>query len=76
MKSFIIICIGVYGSWHFIDLSSDNSFYAVMCPILLTFFLITAAIWLVTKGGFGGRTNDRDTGGNFFDGGDGGGGGE
>jgi len=65
MKSIIIIFIGLYGSWHFIDLSSDNSFYAVICPILFTLFLITAAILLVTRGGFGGRTDDKDTGFSF-----------
>ena len=73
MKSFIIIGLGLYGSWHFMDLSSDNTFYAAVCPILFVLFLISAAIWLVTRGGFSGRTSDRDIAGGFFDGGDGGG---
>jgi len=81
MKSFIIISLGLYGSWHFMDLSSDNTFYAAICPILLTLFLISAAIWLVIKSGVSGRISSRDTGGSslgggFFDGGDGGGGGD
>jgi hypothetical protein len=77
MKSFIIICLGLYGSWHFIDLSSDNTFDAAICPILFALFLIAAVIWLVTRGGFSVQTSDRGMGGGtdggFFDGGDGGG---
>ena len=77
MKSFTIIGLGLYGSWHFMDLSSDNTFYAAICPILFALFLISAVIWLVTRGGLSGRTSDRDIGGSmggsFFDGGDGGG---
>ena len=75
MKSFIIISLGLYGSWHFMDLSSDHTFYAAICPILFTLFLIASVIWLVMKAGFGGRTDNRDiggSGGGFFDGGDGG----
>lgn len=78
MKSFIIIGLGLYGSWHFMDLSSEHTFYAAICPILFTLFLISALIWLVTIAGFSGRSSDRDIGGSigggFFDGGDGGGG--
>lgn len=74
MKSFIIIGLGLYGSWHFMDLSSEHTFYAAICPILFTLFLIAAAIWLVTRAGFGGRTSNHDGGGSYFDGGDGGGG--
>ncbi len=74
MKSFIIIGIGLYGSWHFMNLSSDNTFYAAICPILFVLFLISAVIWLVTRAGFSGRTSDRDSGGGgFFDSSDGGG---
>ncbi|MFV1872496.1 MAG: hypothetical protein ACMZ64_04090 [Oleiphilus sp.] len=72
MKSLIIIMIGLYGSWHFMDISSEHALYAALCPILFILFLISAALWLVTKAGFDRRTSKRD-GGSFFDIGDGGG---
>jgi len=73
MKSLVIICLGLYGSWHFMDIESDNMFYAAICPILFFIFLISGMIWLVTRGGVSGRTSDRSSGyGGFFDGGDGG----
>ena len=60
-----------YGSvvrQHFVRRYMPNSIFL---------FLISAVIWLVTRGGFSGRTSDRDSGGilggSFFDGGDGGG---
>lgn len=72
MKSLIIIMTGLFGSWHYMDISSEHAFYAAICPILFILFLIAAALWLVMKAGFGGRTSSRG-GDSFFDIGDGGG---
>lgn len=85
MKSLIVILIGLFVTWHYTDLSSDNAFQSVLLPILVFIFLVAFAMWLVLKAGFGRRV-DRDgysgsgdggDGGGFFDGdggGDGGGG--
>jgi|SaaInlStandDraft_4_1057021.scaffolds.fasta_scaffold63167_1 hypothetical protein len=68
MKSLIIILLGLSISWYFTDLSSDSSRQNMLAPIGVIMFLISFAIWLVLKAGFGTKANRS---GGFF-GGDGG----
>ncbi len=69
MKSFLVILIGLFGSWHLIELSSDNLFSSVFAPILLFVFLISLAIWFVLKTKYGALSDDGSflEGGNYFD---------
>ena len=72
MKSLLIILIGLYASWHYTDLSSENSVYSVLAPLGIFVFLISLGFWLVVKAGLSGRSD----GGSGFHGGDGGFGGD
>jgi len=78
MKSFIIIIIGLVASWHFTDLAKAGSFYNLFMPFMAFVFLVSLAIWLVTKMGLGSHiSNSGGIDGNFGDsGGDAGGGGD
>jgi hypothetical protein len=73
MKSLIIIVIGLYVSWHYTDLESENIIFSGLAPFGVVIFLISLCLWLVLKAGFGARTTPTDgSGSTFFDGGDGG----
>lgn len=74
MKSWIILLAGAAGSWRFLDLESENSFFSQFLPFCFIVFLILlagrVAFWLGPSKGRGGDGGGFD----FFDGGDGGGG--
>lgn len=74
MKSLMIILAGLYGSWHFTDLSSASALYRVFAPFCVFVFLVALLIWLISRG-FGGNTHGGDGDGGFW-GGDGDGGGD
>jgi hypothetical protein len=69
MQSLLTILIGLTSSWYFTDLSSDSFLQSIVAPIGIFIFLISFLLWLVIKGGMGGKANSGDTGGGSFDGG-------
>jgi len=72
MKSIIAILVIGYISWTYTDLSSESSLESVLSPLVFLLCLIALCLWLVLRGGFGGRTSDRSSGlGSYFDGGGG-----
>lgn len=69
MKSLVIILIGIYLSWLYTDLSSEQLLPGVLAPLGLTVFIISLLLWLVLNTTVGHSTGDSG----FFSGGDGGG---
>ncbi len=59
MRTLIIIVIGLVASWYYTDLSADNGFNSLLAPLLLILCLISLALWLVLKAGFGNRSTSR-----------------
>ena len=49
MKFWLIISVGLAGSWHYIDLASDSQLYSLAMPILFFFFLIALVIKIAVK---------------------------
>ena len=81
MKSLLVILLGLYGSWHFIDLSSKNSMQNVIAPLFFVLFLIAFFIWLTMRTSSGSNGGSFDSGSgwdssDFSDGGGDGGGGD
>ena len=76
MKALVVILAGLYGAWHFTDLSSPDALNSVVAPFAVFIFLVALMLWLVLKGGFAGKAERGgllgDNDGSF--GGDGGGG--
>ena len=64
MKSCLLNLVGLLGSWHFIELSSDSSLNSAVAPIVFTGFLISSVLWLIVKFG----VNQRSNGGSYFGG--------
>jgi hypothetical protein len=69
MQSLLTILIGLTSSWYFTDLSSDSILNSILARFGIFIFLISFILWLVTKGGMGGKANSSDIGGGSFDGG-------
>ncbi len=81
MKALIVILLGLYGSWHLIDIHSRNILHNAVAPLMFFLFLVAFTIWLAMKLGpdkRGGSGDDGSgwSGGDFGDSGgfDGGGG--
>ncbi|MFT6101390.1 MAG: hypothetical protein ACJAYF_003953 [Arenicella sp.] len=54
MKSLIVIILGLWGSWYYIEIGSVNLLQNVFAPLGVFIFLCALLIWLLTKfGGFG-----------------------
>lgn len=74
MKSWLIIAMGLFTSWHFIDLASDSFVQGTVWPISFSIFLIALLIKIATKIASGhNHQGNGDGGGGGFWGGDGGG---
>jgi len=49
MKSFFVIIIGLFFSWHFMDITSDSVLSGKLAPIIFFIFLISLSIWIALK---------------------------
>ena len=49
MISLLVILAGLYGSWHYMDLESDESLYSLGMPILFGVLLITLLLRFILK---------------------------
>ena len=58
MKSLMVILLGLFASWHFTELGTDDIFRAYISPIAFCILLMALAVWLVLKAGFGSRTDN------------------
>ncbi len=68
MKSWIVTFIGLWSTWHYMDIDSDSRFYAVVLPVLFTMFVFTFMLKLAWKlgparGSGGGGSDFTDIGG-------------
>jgi hypothetical protein len=72
MKSWLVILIGLPGTWHYTDIASDSRVYSLLLPILFFVFLVTATIKIAIKLGPGGGHSSYggDIGSGVFGGGD------
>ena len=57
MKSLLIILIGLVGSWHYTDLSSENFLTNFVAPFFVFIFMVSIPLWFVIKAGFGGSAS-------------------
>ncbi|SEQ13553.1 hypothetical protein SAMN03080615_00584 [Amphritea atlantica] len=77
MKSIVIILAGLWISWHYTDLHSDQTLFNMVAPLGVLIFGASLAVWLVLRMGSGGRGSRSDgysgDSGGFFDGDSGGG---
>jgi len=62
LKSLIVILLVGFGSWHYMDLSSESGFHSVFAPIAFVISLIAVALWLVLVGG----VTERVSSGHYF----------
>lgn len=72
MKSLIIILMGLYGSWHYMDVLSKHGFNSVFAPLMFMVFLVSLAVWVIVKANLGeeadgGYVNTNDFGGGKAD---------
>ncbi|WP_406609253.1 hypothetical protein [Agarivorans sp. JK6] len=72
MKSWFIILAGLWSTWHFMEIESENRFFSVFLPILFGFFVLALVIKLAgvssngggyCGGGFGSGDSGGDSGG-------------
>ncbi|WP_221076345.1 hypothetical protein [Agarivorans aestuarii] len=63
MKSWFIILAGLWSTWHFMEIESDNGFFSVFLPILFGFFVLALVIKLAGVSGNGGGFGSGDSGG-------------
>ncbi len=73
MGSLFVIVFGLVVSWWLSDISDGGFLQGVLAPLSTLVFLISLAVWLVLKAGFGSKVS-RGGGVDGFSGGDGGGG--
>lgn len=75
MKSWLVIIVGLVGSWHYTDLASESVFHSAFCPIMVGLFLIALLVKIVALLGPASNSRIGDSGGFGGDGGSGGDGG-
>ncbi|WP_237057293.1 hypothetical protein [Microbulbifer sediminum] len=51
MKALLINVTGLVGSWHLIDVASDNVMRSGIAPVIFSFFLISSLLWLIVAFG-------------------------
>lgn len=78
MLSWIIIVLGLLGSFHYSDLGSQSVLHNMVCPVLVAVFLIALLVKVILlgrdhKGTGGSHSGDGDSGWFFGDSGDSGG---
>lgn len=70
MLSWIIIILGLLGSFHYSDLESQSVLYTRVCPVLVAVFLIALLVKVISSGrahkGAGGSYSDGGDSGWFF----------
>ncbi|BFM12840.1 hypothetical protein R50072_29930 [Simiduia litorea] len=74
MKSWFILFVGLFSSWHYLDLSSDSRFYNRFLPMVFFLFLLFSVIKIALKIGSDGSASGGGSDGGFGGGGDCGGG--
>jgi hypothetical protein len=68
MKSWLVIIVGLMGSWHYTDLESGSGFQGVFCPIMAGLFLIVLLVKIIALPGPAGNSRGGDGGGFMGDG--------
>ena len=61
MKSLMVICAGLWVSWRYTNLYSDQALYNMVAPIGLLLFVIALMIWLVLFTPLGGQSGKADS---------------
>ncbi|WP_139169576.1 hypothetical protein [Microbulbifer yueqingensis] len=51
MKALLVNLVGLAGSWHLMDVSSDSALRAGVAPVIFVFFLISGLAWLTVQFG-------------------------
>ena len=62
MKALIIILLGLFSSWHFIDLHSKSFLHSAIAPLLFFLFLVAFVVWIASKVSSDSRSGSSDSG--------------
>lgn len=60
MKSLIIICVGLWASWRYTDLYSDQTLFNMVAPLGVSVFVIALTLWLVLNTPLKGKNKKAD----------------
>ncbi|WP_428036604.1 hypothetical protein [Amphritea sp.] len=60
MKSIIVILAGLWTSWRYTDLYSDQTLFNMIAPLGVFIFLISLLLWLLLMTPLGGRAGRAD----------------
>lgn len=67
MKSLIIILTSLAFSYYHTDISSESSFYSVVCPVGVFICLLSLVVWITLKNAVAARGNSlSDSGAGFI----------